>query len=254
MTFPDMLRVMPLLLLAAAVAAPAAAAPAAAAPAAAAASNAEPLDSTHQRVLPCMACHGDQGRATNDGYYPRIAGKPAGYLYNQLLNFRAGRRRYPMMTYMVEYQSDAYLKEMAEYFAGLHVPYPPPQTPEANATVLARGRALVIDGDPALDVPACRACHGERLTGVLPSTPGLLGLSHDYLIGQLGAWRTGSRHAQAPDCMSRIVQRLTPADLYAVTDWLSSQPLPEDALPADALPTSLPLACGSVPTSMAVQP
>ncbi|HEY9546628.1 MAG TPA: c-type cytochrome [Solimonas sp.] len=215
--------------------------------------DSEPLDSTHQRVLPCMACHGDQGRATNDGYYPRIAGKPAGYLYNQLLNFRDGRRQYPMMTYMVERQSDAYLKEMADYFAARHVPYPPPQKPKTTADILERGRTLVNDGDAALDVPACRACHGEQLTGVQPATPGLLGLSHDYLIGQLGAWRTGGRHAQAPDCMGQIVQRLTPADLYAVTDWLSSQPLPEDPLPAEGLPAHLPIACGSVP-AMETQP
>src|SRR3546814_13737020 len=88
---------------------------------------------------------------------------------------------------------------MADYFAARHVPYPPPQKPKTTADILERGRTLVNDGDAALDVPACRACHGEQLTGVQPATPGLLGLSHDYLIGQLGAWRTGGRHAQAPD-------------------------------------------------------
>lgn len=211
-----------------------------------AAADAAPLDSTHQRALPCMACHGDQGRATSDGYYPRIAGKPAGYLYNQLLNFRDGRRDYPMMTYLVERQSDAYLRELARYFADRHVPYPPPQPSAAPAAVLARGAALVRDGDAARQVPACAACHGERLTGVLPATPGLLGLSHDYLLGQLGAWRIGNRHAQAPDCMSEIVQRLTPDDLYAVAAWLSSQPLPDDPLPAAKLPASMPMDCGSM--------
>ena len=45
-------------------------------------------DSMAQRTLACTACHGKEGRAGPDGYYPRIAGKPAGYLYNQLLNFR----------------------------------------------------------------------------------------------------------------------------------------------------------------------
>ena len=45
-------------------------------------------DSIAQRVLACTGCHGAQGRAGPDGFYPRIAGKPAGYLYNQLLNFR----------------------------------------------------------------------------------------------------------------------------------------------------------------------
>ncbi|MGH6638909.1 MAG: c-type cytochrome, partial [Polaromonas sp.] len=40
-------------------------------------------DSIAQRTLACTACHGPQGRAAPDGYYPRLAGKPAGYLYNQ---------------------------------------------------------------------------------------------------------------------------------------------------------------------------
>ena len=30
--------------------------------------------------LACTGCHGAEGRAASDGYYPRIAGKPAGYL------------------------------------------------------------------------------------------------------------------------------------------------------------------------------
>ena len=43
-------------------------------------------DSIAQRSLACTHCHGAQGRAAPDGYYPRLAGKPAGYLYNQLLH------------------------------------------------------------------------------------------------------------------------------------------------------------------------
>jgi cytochrome c553 len=45
------------------------------------------LDSIEQRVKPCTSCHGNEGRATREGYFPRIAGKPAGYLFNQLVNF-----------------------------------------------------------------------------------------------------------------------------------------------------------------------
>jgi cytochrome c553 len=84
-------------------------------------------DTIAQRAIACTACHGKEGRATSDGYYPRIAGKPAGYLHNQLMNFREGRRQYPLMTYMVDHLSDAYLLEIAGYFASLHLPYPPPQ-------------------------------------------------------------------------------------------------------------------------------
>ena len=46
-----------------------------------AAQAAQPFeDSMAQRTLACTACHGEQGRAGPDGYYPRLAGKPAGFL------------------------------------------------------------------------------------------------------------------------------------------------------------------------------
>src|SRR2546430_313730 len=52
-------------------------------------------DTMAERTRACTACHGKEGRATREGFFPRIAGKPAGYLYNQLVNFRDGRRANP---------------------------------------------------------------------------------------------------------------------------------------------------------------
>ena len=51
------------------------------------------LDSMEARVQGCTTCHGQSGQGTRDDYFPRIAGKPAGYLYNQLVAFRDGTRR-----------------------------------------------------------------------------------------------------------------------------------------------------------------
>jgi cytochrome c553 len=92
--------------------------------------------------------------------------------------------------------------------------------------VLARGRALVEQGDPSRQIPACRTCHGAALTGVLPQVPGLLGLPRDYLTVQLGAWRNGQRRASPPDCMRQIARRLDADDVSALSQWLSSRPLP----------------------------
>lgn len=204
-------------------------------------------DSIAQRAVACAACHGKEGRATRDGYFPRIAGKPADYLYNQLINFREGRRQYPLMTYMVAHLSDDYLKEMAQYFSALHLPYPPPQTPAAPSHVLERGRALVMNGDPARRIPACAACHGEQLTGVSPSIPSLVGLSRDYLNSQFGAWKIGARRAATPDCMAEISRQLTADDIGALTAWLASRPIPKDMAPAPANSIRLPISCGSFP-------
>lgn len=208
-------------------------------------------DSIAQRMLPCTLCHGKEGRAAPDGYYPRIAGKPEGYLFNQLRNFRDGRRHYGLMTAMVDPLSDTYLTEIARYFAGLDLPYPPPQPALATAPVLRRGEVLVREGDPARQVPACTSCHGSALTGVWPNVPGLLGLPRDYLNSQLGAWKAGQRQAHAPDCMAQLVRRLQDDELAAITGWLAAQPLPADTRAVRLAPARAPgpmaLACGSAP-------
>lgn len=198
-----------------------------------------------QRMMACTLCHGAEGRATSSGYFPRIAGKPVDYLYNQLLHFRDGRRQNAGMARLLDNLSDAYLRDMAEHFASLDLPYPPPQPPAASVDVLARGEALVRRGDPGSDIPACMACHGTALTGVNPAVPGLLGLPRDYLIAQMGAWRTGLRHASPPDCMGLIAKRMTADDVSAAASWLAAQALPANTQPAPASSLALPLACGS---------
>jgi cytochrome c553 len=215
-------------------------------PAATSLAAAPPPDTLDARLLACTGCHGEQGRATADGYYPRIAGKPAGYLANQLVNFRDGRRAVPAMTWMVEHLSDDYLREIAAHFASRHPPYPAPPPPSVSPEVLERGRRLVVAGDPSRALPACTACHGEALLGAQPAVPGLLGLPRDYLNAQFGAWLNGTRRAMAPDCMATIAKRLPPADIAAVTAWLAAQPVPPAARPAAALPARLPLDCGGL--------
>ena len=212
-------------------------------------------DTIAQRTLACTACHGKQGRAGPDGYYPRLAGKPAGYLYNQLLNFREGRRHYGLMAQLLEPLDgpigDAYLLEMAQYFSQLDVPYPAPLVSTASPELLKHGERLVQQGDAARQLPACVQCHGRAMTGVAPNIPGLLGLPRDYLNAQLGAWKAGQRRAHAPDCMKDVVARLSLDDIHAVASWIAAQPLPANTKPALALPALAPGAraidCGSAP-------
>ena len=187
------------------------------------ASAAKIPDTIEQRAAACIVCHGKQGRAGSDGYYPRIAGKPAGYLYNQLVNFRGGQRKYPIMAALIENMSDDYLHELAQFFSDQHPPYPPPQNSGATAEQLARGQQLVNKGSNS--VPACIACHGAGLTGVEPAIPALVGLPRDYLLSQLGAWKNGSRHSIAPDCMAQVVQKLSGEDISAAAS-LRRSPCP----------------------------
>jgi cytochrome c553 len=199
------------------------------------------------RVEACAPCHGDKGQGTSDVYFPRLAGKPAGYLSNQLLAFKYGRRKYPPMNYLLEFLPDRYLQEMAEHFASQRPPFPPVAPSEVSEQVQQHGQALVTRGDPQRQIPACGSCHGPALTGMEPGIPGLLGLRANYISAQLGGWRYGTRTAKAPDCMQQVAARLTEVDVTAVAAWLASRPAPTNAAPVPKGSYVLPFACGSEP-------
>lgn len=215
-------------------------------------SGAEPpgavRDTLEQRLRACTVCHGKQGEGlTKAEFYPRLAGKPAGYLFNQLIAFRDGKRRSPIMNYLVAYLADEYLREISEYYEGLKPPYPPP-TPAAPQ-VAFRGQALATKGDPARNIPPCKACHGKSLTGMQPSIPGLVGLSSHYIASQMGAWRIGQRQSYEPDCMREIASALTGEDIAAISGWLGSLPAPANAAPLPQGALRLPMKCGGTPVS-----
>ncbi len=208
-------------------------------------------DNMAQRMLACTGCHGENGRAEGNVYFPRIAGKPAGYLYNQLRNFRDHRRHYALMSGMVAFLSDAYLREIADYFAAMDLPYPQPPALALSVEQQAQAQALVLHGDARRKLAACTSCHGPALTGLAPHVPGLLGLPRDYINAQLGAWKTGQRRAEAPDCMASVAKALSADEVALVSSWLSAQVLPADThavarLPVAAAAGQLPV-CGSAP-------
>lgn len=207
-----------------------------------------PPDTMAARTAACAPCHGKSGEGTQDVYFPRIAGKPAGYLFNQLRAFHVGRRRYPPMNYLLEFLPETYLQEMAVYFASLRPPLPAPEVPAVAPDVLARGETIVTRGDATANIPACSSCHGTALTGLEPGIPALIGLRSRYISAQLGAWRYGTRTAPAPDCMQLVAARLTEADVNAVAAWLSSRPAPPELAPAAKGSFALPFACGSQPS------
>ncbi|MBS7539732.1 c-type cytochrome [Ancylobacter lacus] len=204
-------------------------------------------DTMAARVEACTPCHGNRGEGTSDVYFPRLAGKPSGYLYNQLLAFRSGRRKYPPMNYLLEFLPNAYLQEMADYFADQRPAQPDPAPITVSDDILQRGEALATGGDSAAQVPACASCHGAELTGMEPGIPGLLGLRPNYVSAQLGAWRYGTRTATSPDCMQPVAAKLTEADVTAVAAYLATLPAPENAAPLPKGSYALPFPCGSAP-------
>lgn len=199
-------------------------------------------DPMQQRVAACASCHGARGEGLpGDAKVPRLAGKPAAYLQQQLASFQSGRRHHAAMEYVVRQLSPDYLRQIAEYFAAQQVPYRRQTAPAVSAAAMQRGEQLVRHGDPSRGVPSCASCHGDTLTGVEPMMPGLAGLSYAYIHAQLDAWRTHQRVADGPGCMVVVANRMTGGDVAAVAAWLASQPPPADMHPVPASAQREPL-------------
>lgn len=207
-------------------------------------------DTLQQRMAACTACHGVHGEGSSgSGFFPRLAGKPAGYLVLQMQNFQHGLRNYAPMEYTVRLLTPDYMHEIAEYFSAQQVPYERKPVPTLAPSSLQRGEQLATAGDPSRKIPPCQACHGKQFTGTEPSVPGLVGLPYDYISSQLGSWRTGTRASAAPDCMAEIANRLAPADITAVSAWLASRDVPADTHLQPAGSITPPLHCGVLQTS-----
>jgi cytochrome c553 len=70
-------------------------------------------------VAACASCHGAAG-AGIPVQYPRLAGQQQDYTLAQLVNFRTGARtNSPQMTTLAQRLSDAEMKAVADYIAGL---------------------------------------------------------------------------------------------------------------------------------------
>ena len=198
--------------------------------------------SMQARLAACTMCHGATGVQGADTFYPRISGKPAHYLYQQLLRFREGRREYLPMERLLVTLSDEYLYEIAVWFSQQKPNYEPVAAPQVPARVLQQGEQLVRQGAPERDIPACVACHGDNLKGMEPGIPGLTGLTNEYITAQMGAWQYGIRHSVDPDCMGDIARKMTSAEVQAVSAWLASQ---DPRLPGDINESAkLPVTCG----------
>ncbi|MFZ1851394.1 MAG: cytochrome c4 [Nitrosomonas sp.] len=201
-------------------------------------------DTMAERVRACTVCHTGEDKIERDAYYPRLAGKSQGYLFNQLRHFRDGRRIYPPMAILLENMSDEYLQEIAQYFSLLQLPYPKPEQFAMRAEEIASAERLIYSGIPQKNIPACSACHGDNLMGVEPAIPGLLGLSRAYITAQLNGWRGGSlMRSRTSECMYEVAKGLSDEEVNAIAKWLARQTVAGKHSPFSTLAPELAQRC-----------
>jgi cytochrome c553 len=78
-----------------------------------------PLEKIKEKAKTCAACHGEDGNATANGLYPRLAGQYHDYLARALHEYKSGDRKNVIMAGFVSTLSEGEIQGLADYFGAL---------------------------------------------------------------------------------------------------------------------------------------
>ena len=165
----------------------------------------------------CSACHGVTGRSVAPTF-PNLAAQTAPYIELQLHAFKDQTRADPdaqaYMWGMASQLDDASISGLAAYFAKQSAA----EGKSGNATLIAQGKQIFVEGVPGRQIPACASCHGAQAQGNGPF-PRLAGQHAPYLLKQLLVIQSVLRTAPV---MHGVIKDLTRDQMQAVVAYLES--------------------------------
>lgn len=167
------------------------------------------------KAATCQACHGANGNSTNTDW-PSLAGIGAGYIAEQLNNFKTGKRASPVMMPMSANLTADDMADLGMYFDSLTN-----TGLEADPSFWQAGQSLYRGGDQARGIPACMACHGPTGRGNEPAKfPALRGQQSGYVVKQLNDYASGTRATGPNGIMQTIAKRLSAEDVRNLASYL----------------------------------
>jgi cytochrome c553 len=163
----------------------------------------------------CAACHGDDGRGTQDGEIPAIAGQHGSVLLKQLTDFRHDQRwdeRMQNFTDRHHLPGAQDLTDVAAYTASLKR-FPPTAKGIGDGSALGDGASLYFQ--------KCERCHGPLGQGdLLRRRPRLAGQHYAYLLRQLRETAANQRPGMDRAHVG-MLKGIPEAELRGVADYLS---------------------------------
>jgi cytochrome c553 len=166
-------------------------------------------DAQREKAAPCAACHGEEGRSTLADI-PSLAGQPKQFITTQLVMFREGNRKNPVMNALAAPLGNADINDLGGYFSAQS---PAPPGPALAVDAAAAGKSLAEKNN-------CFTCHGAELHGQ-QHIPRLAGQRADYLRTQLLGFKAGTRFDMDGN-MTAAAQALTPADIETLSSYLGT--------------------------------
>ncbi|MDB5412820.1 MAG: hypothetical protein JWR10_1155 [Rubritepida sp.] len=160
----------------------------------------------------CLACHGDNGRSQIEDI-PSLAGQPTDFITLQMILFREGIRRVPVMNQFAADIPDRDIEDLAAYFDGLR-PGPPDDRRPRDADLYAAGQALIGPRH-------CATCHVPDFGG-RAQIPRIAAQREEFLARSMVEYREG-RRAGADTQMNGAVVGLSDPDIAAIAHYLAQQ-------------------------------
>lgn len=168
----------------------------------------------------CFRCHGLDGMGDTAAAVPRLAGLAAYYLGKQLRDFAAGTRPHGIMSPIANALERPDIASVALHYARMPVRERETAAPADSSP----GAALYAEGDPDRGIEACATCHGAAGISPAPAIPSLAGQPASYLALQLRRWRSGQRHNDPLNGMTRFAERLTEAEVDSLAEFIANLP------------------------------
>jgi cytochrome c553 len=158
----------------------------------------------------CKGCHGLDGRGTAPGI-PDLAAQQERYLLESIAAYKGGKRTHAALKEMAEQMSEADVRNVVGYYAGLP---PIATTPETSTPVF-----LPYENGKAL-ASACTKCHGADGNTTTPGVPAIAGQQLRYFVVAIQEYLNGVRKT---DPMHSLLRKLSKLDEESLALYFASQ-------------------------------
>jgi len=179
-------------------------------PAAAQQSPPAPPDAeTLKLVQTCGACHGADGNSTQP-MYPVLAGQSWRYIFNELRDYKEGRRSNPIMSPMAANLTRDQMVALGNYFAA-----------QKSKGVRFDADAKRIEaGKKISDAALCPMCHLGGFVGQ-NEIPRVAGQWPQYVKQQLEDFRAKKRTNDAGN-MTSVTRNLSDEDIESLAQYIAN--------------------------------
>jgi cytochrome c553 len=168
------------------------------------------------KAAACAGCHGLDGNSPSP-VWPALAGQHAEYLSKQLMDFKNGKRKDPLMTSQAALLATPQdVANVAAYFASQEL-----TVGRAKPEAVTLGAQVFRGGNLATGTPACSGCHGPVGMGnPLANFPRIAGQHAAYTTKALKDFRAATRSNDVNGRMRGAAAHMSDAEIEAVAQFL----------------------------------